>query len=1287
MKCFKVLRTVILILILSYIALSQEQDKTAETAEDLIIKGIELKNEGKNNEANECFQKAVKLDPSKSVYIEITEFIKDEKFEESLKRIEGKKSQSLSKKEQKIIQILLADSHFWWAETFRKNYDSQNAHYHYEVAYNIDKIYRPRDSAIDLYYIGVIYNSIGQKHKALIYYNKALPIHRKVGNRSMEATTLNNIGLVYSDLGQKQKALEYYEKALPIRREMKNRSGEGTILNNIGMVYSDLGQKQKALEYFEKALTINREVGDRSGEAIILNIIGDVYSLLGPIQKALEYYEKALPISREVGDRNGEAIVLNNIGGMNSFLGQTKKSMEYFEKALSISREIGDRSGEIIALNNIGGVYDAHGKKQIALEYFEKALNVSREVGDRNGEAISLKNIGGVYFFLGQNKKAMEYFKMALPVSHEVGDRFDEAMILNSIGNVYCLLGQKQKALEYYEKVLPFASEIGDRSLEATSLGNIGGIYNDLGQKQTALEYLEKVLTIFREVGDRAGEANTLTAIGDIYADLGLKQKALENYEKSLPIFCEAGDRSGEANNLIGIGGVYYDLGQKQKALEYCKKALPMFSEVGNRSGEANTLNNIGSIYNALGQKQKALEYYERVLPIYRELGDRPGECVTLNNIGRVYKRLNQKQEALEYYEMALLICREIGDRFGEAIILNNIGGVYSFFGQKQKALEYYERVLPIRREVGNRSGEAATLNNIGRAYVALGHSKKGFAIFCRKQAINLLQYLRQNIDTLNTETKLIYLKSKEDTYRFTASLTIDSGRLSEAQQILDILKDEEYFAYIRGDRSAYTPEYSPIDYTGFERHWLNQQNILMEKISSISRPYCILFIKPNRNPEEEKRLESLKRDLEKSQKEYSDFLALMKAEFEKHESEKDPDIDALAKKSSVLKKLLKALDQENNGKNVALHFLVHNDQISIIITTPTDQTVKQCPRFDGKVFNAIIYRYRGMIEKFKNLPRGVKIIPSSDSQIEELNILKRAIEKVLYYYIFQPVDQYLKEYSAVNLLVSLDGVLRYIPLGALWDGEYYLIQKYRFVLLTPSSLKHIAEKPVSKNKILGMGAGKGGNGFAPLPFVNREIRAIVNDNKKGCLGVINGNALIDDDFTRDNMFHRLKSKIYPFVHIASHFKFSPGDETKTQLLLGDGTIMSLIDIRKEGKLFNKVNLLVLSACETGVGGNGDEIDGFGELAQQCGAECVVASLWPVADESTKELMVRFYSLLKKGKVTSKIEALRQAQLELAGLEDLLNKNNPQTDQTTSKSNIYPHPYYWAPFIMMGNWR
>ena len=112
------------------------------------------------------------------------------------------------------------------------------------------------------------------------------------------------------------------------------------------------------------------------------------------------------------------------------------------------------------------------------------------------------------------------------------------------------------------------------------------------------------------------------------------------------------------------------------------------------------------------------------------------------------------------------------------------------------------------------------------------------------------------------------------------------------------------------------------------------------------------------------------------------------------------------------------------------------------------------------------------------------------------------------------------------------------------------------------------------------------------------------------------------------------------------------------------------------------------SGAETGTGGgDGKEIDGFGEMAQEKGAKSVVATLWPVADKSTMELMVKFYRILQEGRVTSKIEALRQAQLELAGLPDLLGKGKQQDPERLMQKTKFSHPFHWGGFIMIGNLR
>ena len=155
--------------------------------------------------------------------------------------------------------------------------------------------------------------------QAIQKWQEARLLYRAVGDRGGEATTLNNIGLVYSALGEKQKALDFYNQALPILRAVGDRGGEATTLNNIGGVYDDLGEKQKALDFYNQALPIRRAVGDRGGEATTLNNIGAVYNALGEKQKALDFFNQALPISRAVGDPYLEVTILDNIRALGGF--------------------------------------------------------------------------------------------------------------------------------------------------------------------------------------------------------------------------------------------------------------------------------------------------------------------------------------------------------------------------------------------------------------------------------------------------------------------------------------------------------------------------------------------------------------------------------------------------------------------------------------------------------------------------------------------------------------------------------------------------------------------------------------------------------------------------------------------------------------------------------------------------------------------------------------------------------------------------------------------------------
>jgi len=283
--------------------------------------------------------------------------------------------------------------------------------------------------------------------------------------------------------------------------------------------------------------------------------------------------------------------------------------------------------------------------------------------------------------------------------------------------------------------------------------------------------------------------------------------------------------------------------------------------------------------------------------------------------------------------------------------------------------------------------------------------------------------------------------------------------------------------------------------------------------------------------------------------------------------------------------------------------------------------------------------------------------------------------------------------------------VLRYIPIAALYDGNKYMVEKYNNVSITPASIPHLADIPDTSNlNAAAMGISrKYEDGLSALPAVANELDEIVKDSKQSnAHGALPGTILLNGAFTEKAM-EDLLDHSYSVVHIASHFVFKPGDSTASYLLLAGkdtdsaGFHLTVAGFRDNSRLaLENVDLLTLSACETGMGGNngnGQEVDGLGTTAQLKGVKAVISTLWEVNDASTGELMSDFYRLWADN--TSKIgkgAALRQAQLNL-----LSGKVNPQSStagrgvapegQQPETPASYAHPFYWAPFVLMGNWQ
>jgi CHAT domain-containing protein len=265
-----------------------------------------------------------------------------------------------------------------------------------------------------------------------------------------------------------------------------------------------------------------------------------------------------------------------------------------------------------------------------------------------------------------------------------------------------------------------------------------------------------------------------------------------------------------------------------------------------------------------------------------------------------------------------------------------------------------------------------------------------------------------------------------------------------------------------------------------------------------------------------------------------------------------------------------------------------------------------------------------------------------------------------VYKLLLKPVEAELAASGVKTLVFVPDGLLRSLPMAALHDEQQYLIEKYS-VVLTPG-LQLLQPRSLQRSRLQGLLAGlsQAREGFAALPNVAVEMQQIKAE--------IPAQMLLDQSFTRQSLQAQIDSNASSIVHLATHGQFS-SQADDTFVLSWDGRInvkqLDQLLRSREGKL-NPIELLVLSACQTATGDKRAAL-GMAGVAVRSGARSTLASLWSVSDRSTALLMIEFYRELGKPGVT-KAEALRRAQVALLHQDD------------------YTSPYYWAPFVLLGNW-
>jgi CHAT domain-containing protein/Tfp pilus assembly protein PilF len=911
--------------------------------------------------------------------------------------------------------------------------------------------------------------------------------------------------------------------------------------------------------------------------------------------------------------------------------------------------------------------------------------------------------------YLGAKAK----YEEALAIYKAVGDRHSEGLALYRLGLLNLLLNDRRKSLECYQQAPPLFEAVADRKAQAWTLVEIGAGLNFLGEKRQSLDILDRALTLLREIGQRSYEAYTLSVISSVLATPGARRQAIAYREQALAIYKSLGDRRGEAISLNAIGINYENMGEKQKALEYMHQALPIFRAEGDGQSEAQVSYMLGMVYNSINERERAVEFFNQALALRKKIGHRGGPALQHNDFGNIYLGLRDYQQALAHYQQSLALFQERKELSDVARILRNIGLTYDEMGEAPKAAEYFKRAAPLFRLGPDRQLYARVMANLGKALSQIGEHEE--ALKHLNESLAIFRALESHFFELYT---LYWIAHAE---RGRGALAESRARIEEAIEKIERLRGSFYEPELRVAGFTKAQDFYELEIDLLTRLKQRQPD---EKLiaaaletSELARARTMLDLLAESRVEIR---QGISEELKRREREIQLRLSTIQSQLIQARQQLKPDQSRVASLQEELKRA--GAEREELEREIRRR---HPRYAEIRYPAPLraeairgllDEQTAMLEYFLGQENSFLFVVTREKVVSFQ-LPKADEIGRLTQELREaiktpgrrEFNNFTRASHR-LYQTLVAPASDALA--GKKRLLIVPDGALHYLPFEALLTKAAeasaepdYLIKRWA-VSYAPSAsvlanlrrgaspvadksakqflafadpvyetgaqndlaVKKLASNSTPENALAmatrGLFDDASRLDLTPLAQSRREVMEIARRYRPEQVVLFLGREAKEESVKTSSTLANARR-----IHFATHGLIS---ERKPQY---SGLVLTLDDDPREDgllqvyEIFNlklQADLVVLSACQTGLGQHlkGEGIIGLTRAFMYAGAPSVVVSLWRVADASTAELMVSFYQYLDRG--DDKAEALRRAKLELM--------RNPR----------YAHPYFWAPFALVG---
>ncbi|MFN6516003.1 MAG: CHAT domain-containing protein [Nostoc sp. CreGUA01] len=832
--------------------------------------------------------------------------------------------------------------------------------------------------------------------------------------------------------------------------------------------------------------------------------------------------------------------------------------------------------------------------------------------------------------------------------------------------------GNFRGAIQSWETALELYEQKKNYNNVAIANENLARTYQQLGENEQALNYWEQVNNYYRSQQNWRKVGRILTEMAQAYSSFGQTGKAIN-------FLCGV----SEAKNIQNLA---------------CQQgtALQIATEQQDKTGEIAALGSLGEAYRLRGNYDVAIQYLEAAkntnnqtynFAIFNSLGNAHASRAQLWNLRAKSAQQQSVSRATEFQQKAK--------------------------NDYQQALEYFQSSLKEARQQDNKSGEIQSLLNL----IQLSYHSKTINLIPPNQLEANIQESLELLDNLPDSVKKVYaaidlanLPAIDEELTSPLTQCLVKPRLVNAQakelfnkaiKISQKLQDTRSESYALGALG----HFYECQEKKYQLAWeFTNQAILLadQKLKAKDSLYLWewqagrILEAQNKNIEAlpfyqraYNILEQLRTDILVSDRDFQfDFrdiiepvyrqLAQLQLEFTSANNPSNKQLSRPALKA--------ALTTINSLRLAEIQNYFGND---CILTAINNKNVTEVVEDNTAFISSIVFKDKtGFILILPNQETHLQWIDKSQETLREeiknfyTGLIRGKIDinyntknaENLYELIIGPFEEDLNANKITTLVFIQDSFLRNVPMAALYDkkDKKYLIEKYAIATTPSLQLTSTQKVNIKSSRALVLAVSQQAKiddqlfeALTNVPLETKAVQELFANTKK----------LENQDFTISNLKQEIKNTAYPIIHVATHAQFGTIPED-TFLVTGNNDKLTINQLetllRQTSNSSNLVELLALTACQTAVGDDRSTL-GLAGVALQAGAKSAMASLWSVGDESTANLVAEFYTKLRESKM-SKAQALQLAQLKL------INAKETQIDK------IYNHPYYWAPFIIIGNW-